>query len=56
MDDFIDRYRATIYVDFWAENGHKAGRKLEKLMKGIPNCHSDGVSKLTHGSDISLDK
>ena len=48
------RYRATIYVDIWAEEGRIAGKKLEKIVKSIPNSFSDGLSPLPHGSDISL--
>ena len=48
------RYRATIYVDFWAEEGKIAGKKLDKLVRSIPNAFSDGLSPLPHGSKISL--
>ena len=48
------RYRATIYVDIWAEEGEAAGKKLDKIVKSIPNAFSDGLSSLPHGSKISL--
>jgi hypothetical protein len=48
------RYRATIYVDIWAEEGRIAGKKLEKIVKSVPNSFSDGLSALPHGSEISL--
>tara|TARA_Y100000310_G_scaffold190680_1_gene190685 strand:- start:210 stop:386 length:177 start_codon:yes stop_codon:yes gene_type:complete len=48
------RYRGTIYVDIWAEEGKVAGRKLDKIVKSIPNSFSDGLSPLPHGSEISL--
>ena len=50
----MGRYRATIYVDFWAEEGETAGKELDKLVKSIPNAFSDGLSSLPHGSEISL--
>ena len=49
------RYRATIYVDLWAEEGKVASKKLEKIVKSIPNSWSDGLERKPHGSDISLD-
>ena len=48
------RYRATIYVDIWAEEDKIAGKKLGKIVKSIPNAFSDGLSPLPHGSEISL--
>ena len=48
------RYRATIYVDIWAEEGKAAGKKLDRIVKSIPNSLSDGLSPLPHGSKISL--
>ena len=35
------RYRAAIYVDIWAEEGKIAGKKLDKIVKSIPNAFSD---------------
>ena len=48
------RYRATIYVDLWAGEGKAASKKLEKIVKSIPNSFSDGLVPLKHGSEISL--
>ena len=48
------RYRAVIYVDIWASEDKIAGKKLEKLVKSIPDSFSDGLSPLPHGSEISL--
>ena len=48
------RYRGTIYVDIWAEEGKIAGKKLDKIVKLIPNAFSDGLSAMPHGSKISL--
>ena len=50
----MGRYRAVIYVDIWAEEGKTAGKKLDKIVKSIPNAFSDGLSPLPHGSEISL--
>ena len=48
------RYRATIYVDIWADTKEEAAKSLAKIINPIPNAFSDGVSKLPHGSKISL--
>ena len=50
------RYVATIYVELFAEESKAAGKKLEKIVKSIPNSFSDGLSALPHGSEISLDE
>ena len=47
------RYVATIYVEVWGE-GKTASKKLEKIVKSIPNSWSDGLEKKPHGSEISL--
>ena len=49
------RYVATIYVEVFAEEGKAASKKLEKIVKSIPNSWSDGLERKPHGSDISLD-
>ena len=48
------RFRGVIYVDIWAEEGKSAGKKLERIVRSIPNSFSDGLSSLPHGSKISL--
>ena len=50
----MKRYRAAIYVDLWAKEDRSAGKKLEKIVKSIPNSFSDGISPLPHGSEVSL--
>ena len=54
MRNYLMRYRAVIYVDIWAEEGKAAGKKLDRIVKSIPNSFSDGLSPLPHGSKISL--
>ena len=48
------RYIATIYVEIFSEDGKAASRKLEKVVKSIPNSWSDGLEQKPHGSKISL--
>ena len=48
------RYVATIYVDIFAEEGKAAAKKLEKIVKSVPNSWSDGFERKPHGSKISL--
>ena len=48
------RYVATIYVDLFAEEGKTASKKLEKIVKSIPNSWSDGLERKPHGSKVSL--
>lgn len=48
------RYVATIYVDIFAEEGKAAAKKLEKIVKSVPNSWSDGLERKPHGSKISL--
>tara|TARA_R100001594_G_scaffold121595_2_gene157526 strand:- start:10858 stop:11022 length:165 start_codon:yes stop_codon:yes gene_type:complete len=49
-----ERYRAAIYVDIFDDNIEDAAKRLEKLVKSIPNSFSDGISKHPHGSKVSL--
>ena len=48
------RYRATIYVDYFEDEGGIVEKKLEKLLLRIPNSFSDGFVPLKHGSEISI--
>ena len=48
------RYRATIYVDLWADSPQDASDELSGIIKEIPNSFSDGFTELPHGSNISL--
>ena len=50
------RYVGTIYVEIFAEEGKSAAKKLEKIVKSIPNSWSDGLERKPHGSKISLVK
>ena len=50
------RYVGTIYVDLFAEEGKAASKRLEKIVKSIPNAWSDGLERKPHGSKISLVK
>ena len=50
----MGRYRATIFVDLWNESSEEAAKELEKIVKSIPNSFSDGISRLPHGSKVSL--
>ena len=49
-----NRYRATIYVDLWADDPQDANDELSGIIKKIPNSFSDGFSELPHGSRVSL--
>ena len=48
------RYRATIYVDIWADNPQDASDELLGILKETPNSFSDGFTELKHGSAESL--
>ena len=48
------RFRATVYVDLWAESGKGASFQLNQILRTVPNSFSDGLSELKHGSEISL--
>ena len=41
-------------MDLFAEDGKAASKKLEKIVKSIPNSWSDGLEQKPHGSKISL--
>ena len=48
------RYVGTIYVDLFAWDGPSASKKLDKIVRAIPNSWSDGLERKPHGSKISL--
>ena len=48
------RYRATIYVDLWADSPQDASDELSGILKETPNSFSDGLTELPHGSEESL--
>ena len=51
----MERYRATILVDIWADTKEEAEDKSLDIVLGIPNSFQDTLIKLPHGSEISLD-
>ena len=48
------RYRATIGVDIFAESKEEAEKKVEGIILGLPNSLLIALSRLPHGSKISL--
>ena len=48
------RYRATIFVDVWADTKEEAEKRVEEIVLGLPNSFSMAISRLPHGSKISL--
>ena len=48
------RYRATICVDFWTDTKEEAEMKMELLVLCTPNSFSAALSRMPHGSEISL--
>ena len=51
----MGRYRATIAVDIWADSKEEAEKKSFEIVLGIPNSFQMSVSRMPHGSKISLD-
>ena len=50
------RYRATIFVDVWADSKEEAEMKVDILVLGLPNSFTGALSRMPHGSKISLVK
>ena len=50
------RYRATICVDVWADTKEEAEKEVEGIVLGLPNSFQIALSRLPHGSEISLVK
>jgi len=50
------RYRATICVDIWTDSKEGAEKKVEDIVLGLPNSFQIALSRLPHGSKISLVK
>ena len=48
------RYRATICVDVWTDSKEEAEKKVEDIVLGLPNSFQIALSRLPHGSEISL--
>ena len=48
------RYRATIFVDVWADSKEEAEMKTDIIVLGLPNSFTGALSRMPHGSKISL--
>ena len=50
------RYRATIAVDVFVDTKEEAEKRVQDIVLGLPNSFSMAISRLPHGSKISLVK
>ena len=50
----MGRYRATIAVDIFADTKEEAEKRVQDIVLGVPNSFSMAISRLPHGSKISL--
>ena len=50
------RYRATICVDCFVDSKEEAEKEVEGIVLGLPNSFQIALSRLPHGSKISLVK
>ena len=50
------RYRAEIAVDIFADTKEEAEMKVDILFLGLPNSFTGALSRMPHGSKISLVK
>ena len=48
------RYRLTLCVDIWAESKEEAEKKSDDIVLGLNNSFQIALSKMPHGSEISL--
>ena len=48
------RYRAEICVDVFADTKEEAEKRVQDIVLGLPNSFSMAISRLPHGSKISL--
>ena len=48
------RYRATIGIDCFVDSKEDAEKKVEGIILGLPNSFLMALSKMPHGSKISL--
>ena len=48
------RYRATIGIDCFVDSKEEAEKKVEGSILGLPNSFLMALSKMPHGSKISL--
>ena len=50
------RYRATIAVDVFVDTKEEAEKGVQDIVLGLPNSFQIALSRLPHGSEISLVK
>jgi len=48
------RYRATIGLDIFADSKEEAEKIVEDVVLGLPNSFQMALSRMPHGSKISL--
>ena len=48
------RFRAEVFVDVWEDTIEEAEERVEEILKGIPNSFAGRITRLPHGSKISL--
>ena len=48
------RYRATIGIDCFVDSKEEAEKMVEDIVLGLPNSFLMALSRLPHGSKISL--
>ena len=48
------RYRGEIAVDIWADTKEEAEKRVQDIVLGLPNSFQMAISRLPHGSKISL--
>ena len=48
------RFRASIAVDIFADTKEEAEKRVQDIVLGLPNSFSMAISRLPHGSKISL--
>ena len=48
------RYRATIGVDIFVDSKEEAEKMVENIVLGLPNSFQMALSRMPHGSKISL--
>ena len=48
------RYRCEIAVDVFADTKEEAEKRVQDIVLGLPNSFSMAISRLPHGSKISL--
>ena len=48
------RFRASIAVDIFVDTKEEAEKRVQDIVLGLPNSFSMAISRLPHGSKISL--